>query len=1345
MRFFIKLIFLFINLLNSIISIVPIWNFYDSAIDLLSNNDKTHEFFTYGENCKIKKIIKKDTDGSIKYEKYLYYNENQQGNVNYENGNYFDSTVFSSDKLICPRGKFHPHNLLSGVDIKNDEFIENGDWDLKCFNHQNGCFLIFYLNNKNSNFFLIKKDVSLKEVGKTYYGKELYDFKLEDGTQSKSDQKFKFSLIYWDNNGYLTLRGAGLIMNSYENFINKDDLFGTTKKLIQAKQFSHAYFTNDSKFIYFTYNDVSDFLGGYSTSSILNNDGSIIVNVENIAIKNHNFSPIEFLNEVEIKKIKLISGTRYAYYEIYDKNDRKTYHGLIDIKENKVLFNTDEEISTFVPYSNSEMLAITPNSAYKICIFKNSDETCSETCSGGNNLILDVEGNKCKADNICDGGKIKLMMNEICIDESLCDLNIYVKNNTHCGLCKELYPNTPYKLLNTLGCLDFIPNNSIQYNSNSYLKIYKCKPLFHPYNNNLCIPDYCFPNCQDCYEASNDTNNQKCLSCKPGYYIDGENCLPCENQRCEICTKESNNKALCTKCKSEYKTVNITTINPEFFHCYEEKEISDKFFYDEDKDVYKPCYRKCKRCNKEGNDDANNCLECNTGYMFRPLDNQKNNCISKNLNIYLDAYGNIKNLKNSQCPEDALYKIINNKTKEYKVLCIYDCKESIDHLYLYNGICMESCPPNTKNVSFVCQVNDPNQCSYGENEIHLEGNDDMKVVETLAKSYTSEFRYTTNYISRHYNKNFSIIIYKNASCIKEQSLMMPTIDFQNCSKLIKKIYNVTELVAAVADRKLKANPTSFYGFYHPISGIKLDAERLCNNSEVKIKENLLVLLEESDEYYSLQILLTQQGINIFDENSKFYSDICFEYDNPLSRDIPLKDRQKYVFPNAKLCDDGCQFEGMDYIEMTATCNCKFREISQSNLEPIIEDIFGDAFELISASNLEVLRCYKNFFNNLGKSIGGIIIIILIIADITFSVLFILYELTKLKRYILTLTDNYLLYLKQTSKTKANNPPKKFSEDTNYTDLKLLNMRNSQKKDILIDKSGKNNSLLNSKEQIVIYKNKENKNDLIQETKSKIKKKKYKKKKKVVEIPTAKDNFEAKNKKFFEEYLESSVDDLEYDDAIGVDDRSFMEMFCDILKEKQLIMNIFFANDPLKTRFIRYIFFILDICLYLIVNGFFFGEEYLSMLFNLEEEDNFFSFFPRSIDKLIYTTIVTMVIAYITDFFFIEEKKIIGMFKREKENKKIIKQYIVLFIKDLQNRYISFIIMVFVILIFSFYYLVCFNRVYPKTQIEWLKSSIVIMIIIQIISVLKCLFETSIRTLSFRVKNERLYKLSKIFD
>ena len=123
----------------------------------------------------------------------------------------------------------------------------------------------------------------------------------------------------------------------------------------------------------------------------------------------------------------------------------------------------------------------------------------------------------------------------------------------------------------------------------------------------------------------------------------------------------------------------------------------------------------------------------------------------------------------------------------------------------------------------------------------------------------------------------------------------------------------------------------------------------------------------------------------------------------------------------------------------------------------------------------------------------------------------------------------------------------------------------------------------------------------------------------------------------------------------------------------------------------------------------------------------------------------MAIAYLTDFFFLEEKKIIGLFRRERENRKAIKEYIILFLKDLQKRYISFLILVLVILIFSFYYLVCFNRVYPKTQFEWIKSSIVIMIIIQIISILKCLCESTLRILSFRFKSEKMFKISKIFD
>ena len=98
-----------------------------------------------------------------------------------------------------------------------------------------------------------------------------------------------------------------------------------------------------------------------------------------------------------------------------------------------------------------------------------------------------------------------------------------------------------------------------------------------------------------------------------------------------------------------------------------------------------------------------------------------------------------------------------------------------------------------------------------------------------------------------------------------------------------------------------------------------------------------------------------------------------------------------------------------------------------------------------------------------------------------------------------------------------------------------------------------------------------------------------------------------------------------------------------------------------------------------------------------------------------------------------------------ENKTILKQNINELINTLKKRYISFIIFVFVILIISLYYLLCFNYVYPKTQVEWIKSSILIIIIMQILSLLKCLFEAVFRLLSFKCESDKLYKISKIFD
>ena len=157
------------------------------------------------------------------------------------------------------------------------------------------------------------------------------------------------------------------------------------------------------------------------------------------------------------------------------------------------------------------------------------------------------------------------------------------------------------------------------------------------------------------------------------------------------------------------------------------------------------------------------------------------------------------------------------------------------------------------------------------------------------------------------------------------------------------------------------------------------------------------------------------------------------------------------------------------------------------------------------------------------------------------------------------------------------------------------------------------------------------------------------------------------KKFVEEYFETSPDEMEYDDAIKKDHRTFCQYFAENLKEKQIIANTFIANDPIKPRSIKIILFSLNIILYFVINGLFISEEYISELYYIDEEDeNFFSFLPRSIERLIYTTIVSLVIGYLTGFFFLEEKKVKGIFKRDMENKTVLKENIKNLIKSLKK-------------------------------------------------------------------------------
>ena len=241
----------------------------------------------------------------------------------------------------------------------------------------------------------------------------------------------------------------------------------------------------------------------------------------------------------------------------------------------------------------------------------------------------------------------------------------------------------------------------------------------------------------------------------------------------------------------------------------------------------------------------------------------------------------------------------------------------------------------------------------------------------------------------------------------------------------------------------------------------------------------------------------------------------------------------------------------------------------------------------------------------------------------------------------------------------------------------------------------------------------------------------------------KNNIKSKDSfKEIEEFLSPEIDDMNFDDVIKNDKRTFKEFFFDRLKENQIIINTISVDEPLKPRTMKIILLIIDISLFFFINGLFYNEDYISEIFHLKEKDKFFSFVTRSIKRFLYTTLVSVIISYLIDFFFIdEEKNIKRIFKRENNELNNIQYEMVRIAKNIKKRYTAFIIISFVINIIILYYIFLFNNIYYYSKVEWIKSSIMIILIMQLLPILVCLLESIIRFIGIKTKSEKIYKLS----
>ena len=169
-----------------------------------------------------------------------------------------------------------------------------------------------------------------------------------------------------------------------ENILN--GIAGPIIYLDKRLQYLRSNFLKDNFLYCFSY-DEDNYIFGFSNQQIY-----YTTNIKDLTYNLNHKILFEFINNSKIKYIHFIKQTRFIYYEIKENsNENKIiHHGIIDIRNNLILFNTNEKIKNIKYYTSNSLLIITENSVYKLCTFAKDkiNNRCIDECPLNKNLIL---------------------------------------------------------------------------------------------------------------------------------------------------------------------------------------------------------------------------------------------------------------------------------------------------------------------------------------------------------------------------------------------------------------------------------------------------------------------------------------------------------------------------------------------------------------------------------------------------------------------------------------------------------------------------------------------------------------------------------------------------------------------------------------------------------------------------------------------------------------------------------------------------------------------------------------------------------------------------------------------
>ena len=723
-------------------------------------------------------------------------------------------------------------------------------------------------------------------------------------------------------------------------------------------------------------------------------------------------------------------------------------------------------------------------------------------------------------------------------------------------------------------------------------------------------------------------------------------------------------------------------------------------------------------------------------------------CINLTNKTYIENHLNTYySYLNLNC-NDTCFSIANPKLNINDSSCLSNCKDI--NKYDYENVCYDNCPENTYEYNNICYENPPktDNISIKDTDTYteeikdtekiketeeLEDNNDIDSSVIMEMKSISDYDaiefFNLSYLSRLYS-NYTGNIKDEIKNIIQRDISNNLIDtlflgLKNNEKnyLLFQYENVAYQILSSNNLNYNINNSNLSRIslgkceeklreeYKlddkiPLLIFKIDIFDGClnipiveyevYNSENKVKLDLNKCKDLKIEIY-IPVIIDESFIDQYNKSSDYYKDICYKHTTKNNTDIVLFDRKnEYNNNNMSLCEKNCELKEYNKERKVAKCECVPKEAMSiiSEIE-LSKNLFLNNFINIKKQlNLFVLKCFHTTFTKEGikHNIGFYVLLSIILITLICEIVLMLKGIS----FLFSLIDNIIPKDSNSSPPKIEINKKKKESKKQTTDLVLE----------------KNNS---SKSNLEIRKLVDNIN---------------------IKIP---DNNYANNETYninVNDYNDYELNDLSYTDAIKYDKRTFLKYYISLLKRKQIIIFSFYTSNDYNLKSIKISLLLFSFSMSVTINALFFTDEVMHKIYIDYGKYNFIYQLPQ----IIYSTIITSIITVIIQYLSLSEKQILKL-KKDKSKDKAYSTKKFLILKF--NFYFKIILL---FLFMFWYYLSCFCAIYQNTQIALFKNTLINFALSLVYPFGLSLLPGAFRNISLRNNNkEFIYKISKIIQ